>query len=69
MKIFAVIADSKPSMCINCILTNCCNKGVYKEKVKLQTNSMGTWETSGIVPGPECPIIVKEANSDEIKPR
>lgn len=30
---------------------------------------MGTWETSGIVPGPECPIIVKEANSDEIKPR
>lgn len=69
MKIFAVIADSKPLMCINCILVNSCNKGLYKSKVSTHTDSMGTWETSGIVPGPECPIIVKEANSDEIKPR
>lgn len=65
MKILAVIADSKPLMCINCILVNSCNKGVFKSKVRTHTDCMGTWETSGMVPGPECPIVVKEAYPNE----
>jgi hypothetical protein len=60
MKILKVIADSKPEMCMECKLVSSCNKGVYKQHVRVEYNSMGRWEVGGVVPGPECPIVVKE---------
>jgi hypothetical protein len=57
MKIYSIITDLKPVMCINCIIVNSCNKGIFKQKVCEHDG----WVTGGTVPGPECPIKVKEA--------
>lgn len=56
MKIYSVIADEKPIMCFDCILINSCRKGKYQQFVYEHDG----WKTGGTVPGPECPIVVKE---------
>jgi hypothetical protein len=60
MKVFAIIVDQKPVMCIDCLFINSCRNGVYKDKVDTFTDSMGTWERGGTVPGPNCPLMIKE---------
>ena len=67
MKIYKVIADVKPEMCLDCKLVNSCNKGVYKTKVRTEENGLGTWEVSGAVPGDDCPIEVYNTGMDTEK--
>ena len=61
MKIYQVIADSKPKYCIYCPLSHTCKHGVFKEGVE----KSGKWISSGVVPGPNCLIVVKEAGNYE----
>lgn len=60
MRIYKVFADSKPKYCIYCPLSHTCKHGVFKEVEK-----SGKWISSGVVPGPNCLIVVKEVVNNE----
>ena len=53
MKIYKIIADSRPEYCLICPIFKGCNKGVNT------TKDLGNgWKTGGLTPGPDCPIEI-----------